>query len=520
MRELDPRIQDAIEQMREAGYAWLTAVYDTCGNINQNSWGKGTGGEWSSTKRTVIHVGEEIGICAIAMAENADDIEFRFSVQPSGRAFVTRRDWTRSPEWKWLIQESDIGRRVCVMISIRRRKAYYQFADADDYTYAIYDVLPGRELVKPQRGEQEVTMAVPQQQVTAQSGLPPLLSGSAFVVEDVDERRKANHLGQAIAVLVHARKSHLGPKAEETLLDLFEQELERTRRYIHRSEEYRERKYGPSPILLGGHAGPALPLLMDSAKEWLRDSLGKQPDWPELARLIQRQRDEYAHKDCRYDRQWWRAVERVCEKAHVTQEEYDPIGEILRIADQCERDRDKRVSADVSSPKRCESEKQPDEQGRAGEIPLVGSCVRRFKAALSFLGERRAFIEQVASHLAGRLGRGYVLYDKYHEAELARPDLDVYLPNLYRTQSELVAVFLCADYAKKRWCRLEWRSIRQMISTTDAERIMFLSFDDIGPVPEIGILSGDGYVSIDGRPHQEIAGLILQRLKSNSARKE
>ncbi|MFH1110364.1 MAG: hypothetical protein V1790_14380 [Planctomycetota bacterium] len=137
---------------------------------------------------------------------------------------------------------------------------------------------------------------------------------------------------------------------------------------------------------------------------------------------------------------------------------------------------------------------------------------KRFKVALSFPGEHRDFVAQVANHLAGKVGRERVLYDKFYEAEFARVDLDVYLPDLYRTQSELVAVFLCAEYAKKRWCKLEWRFIRQLICTAEEDRIMLLSFDDIGPVPEIGILSGDGYVSIGRRPSDQIAGLILQRL--------
>lgn len=138
---------------------------------------------------------------------------------------------------------------------------------------------------------------------------------------------------------------------------------------------------------------------------------------------------------------------------------------------------------------------------------------KRFRVALSFPGENRDFVEEVASHLSIHVGQENVLYDKFYEAEFARPDLDIYLPNLYRTQSELIAIFLCADYTKKRWCRLEWRFIRQMICTTDASRIMFLSFDDIGAVPEIGILSGDGYVSIGKRTAQEIAKIILQRLQ-------
>lgn len=135
----------AINQMKEAGYPWLTTVYDTIGNVNQNSWGKGTGGNWTKTKRTVLYVGEEIGIHAIAMSEDINNIQFRFSVQPSGGSFETRRGWNTCEEWKWLIQETDIGRGVCVMVSVRRKKAYYQFQDSDDYTYATYDILPRKK---------------------------------------------------------------------------------------------------------------------------------------------------------------------------------------------------------------------------------------------------------------------------------------------------------------------------------------------------------------------------------------
>jgi hypothetical protein len=144
----------------------------------------------------------------------------------------------------------------------------------------------------------------------------------------------------------------------------------------------------------------------------------------------------------------------------------------------------------------------------------LNSSNKRFEVALSFPGEYREFVAKTAELLAEKLGPQSVLYDKYHEAEFARPNLDIHLPNLYRTESELITVFLCAEYAQKRWCSLEWRSIRQLISTAEEDRIMFLSFDRIGTVPELGILSGDGYVFINQRSPQEIVGLILNRLGS------
>lgn len=147
------------------------------------------------------------------------------------------------------------------------------------------------------------------------------------------------------------------------------------------------------------------------------------------------------------------------------------------------------------------------------ERALTSISKKRFRIGLSFPGEHRGFIEKVAQGLASGLGEKRVLYDQYHEAEFARPDLDIYLPNLYRTECDLIAIFLCADYSRKRWCKLEWRFIRQLIGTIDSKRIMFLSFDDIGSMPELGILDGDGYLSIRQRSTQVITSLIEERLR-------
>ena len=138
---------------------------------------------------------------------------------------------------------------------------------------------------------------------------------------------------------------------------------------------------------------------------------------------------------------------------------------------------------------------------------------KRFNVALSFPGEHRDFVAKVADCLAKTLAPETILYDKFHEADFARINLNVYLPNLYRTESELIAVFLCKDYSKKKWCRLEWRHISNLICSIDEEeRIMLLNFDHVGEIPELGILSGDGWVDIGTRSPEEIAALILKRL--------
>jgi hypothetical protein len=139
---------------------------------------------------------------------------------------------------------------------------------------------------------------------------------------------------------------------------------------------------------------------------------------------------------------------------------------------------------------------------------------KRFQIALSFPGERRAYVARVAQHLAEVLGRERVLYDRWHEAEFARPDLDTYLQDLYHRQSELIAVFLCADYERKDWCGgVEWRAVKDLIKRRDGAAIMPLRFDAT-EIP--GLFSTDGYIWLgDDRDSAEVAGLILQRWRLN-----
>ena len=139
---------------------------------------------------------------------------------------------------------------------------------------------------------------------------------------------------------------------------------------------------------------------------------------------------------------------------------------------------------------------------------------RRFDVALSFPGEHRAFVAEVAECLSSEFGKERVLYDDYYEAEFARPDLDLYLPNLYRTESELIVIFLCPEYSEKRWCRLEWRSIRQLIATVDSRRIMFLRYGFEGDLSDLGIFQGDGVLKFKDRPATEIAAKIRERFLS------
>jgi hypothetical protein len=148
-------------------------------------------------------------------------------------------------------------------------------------------------------------------------------------------------------------------------------------------------------------------------------------------------------------------------------------------------------------------------------MPEPSLALKRFDVALSFPGEHRTFVEAVAARLSAVLGKEHVLYDKYYEAEFARLNLNVYLPKLYRTQSELIVVFLCPEYEQKQWCKLEWRHIGNLIATIDESRIMLLRYGYEGDFSDLGILPGDGTIDFKGRSPEDIADKIIERFKIN-----
>jgi hypothetical protein len=158
------------------------------------------------------------------------------------------------------------------------------------------------------------------------------------------------------------------------------------------------------------------------------------------------------------------------------------------------------------------------------ELPASGSygpplespmpIKRRFAVALSFPGEKREFVEQVANDLKGALGENRVFYDRFHEFELTRLNLDLALQNIYSQDADLVAVFVCGEYSEKEWCGLEWRAIRELIKSNKRrdDEVMFFRFDN---KPLAGLLSLDGFLNLVNRTPRQVADAILRRWTSS-----
>jgi hypothetical protein len=139
----------------------------------------------------------------------------------------------------------------------------------------------------------------------------------------------------------------------------------------------------------------------------------------------------------------------------------------------------------------------------------VDITTHQFDVALSFPGEVRGLVEEVAHNLEALIGPNAYFYDNNYVAQLARPALDMLLQDIYRNRSKLIVLFVGADYERKDWCGIEFRAIRDIIATREHNRIMFVRTDD-GAVE--GVFATDGYVDARHFAPEVLAGFIQERV--------
>ena len=134
-------------------------------------------------------------------------------------------------------------------------------------------------------------------------------------------------------------------------------------------------------------------------------------------------------------------------------------------------------------------------------------------ATFSFPGAVRNRAKAIADILSATFSQDRILYDYYHAAEFARANLDTYLQDLYKNETELVVIFICHAYNQREWCGVEWRALRSRLNERDYDSIMFLKVDDGEPDGYFGNV--DGSIDISDKTDQEVAKLILNRYDIN-----
>ena len=132
---------------------------------------------------------------------------------------------------------------------------------------------------------------------------------------------------------------------------------------------------------------------------------------------------------------------------------------------------------------------------------------KKYQVALSFAGEQRPYVEEVARHLAAR-GVG-VFYDDFEKVRLWGRNLADAFHKAFEQQSDLVVMFVSKAYVEKPWPRHERRSALSRMVREKDEYILPVRFDD---TPVDGLPEDVGYEHADERTPAELAGMITEKL--------
>lgn len=133
-----------------------------------------------------------------------------------------------------------------------------------------------------------------------------------------------------------------------------------------------------------------------------------------------------------------------------------------------------------------------------------------YDVALSFAGENRAYVEEVANSLKIRGIK--VFYDLFEETNLWGKNLYEYLSEIYQNRAKYTVLFISGFYNQKLWTNHERVSMQARAFQESREYILPARFDDT-EIP--GILKTVGYINLTDRTPDEFAGLIEKKIKKD-----
>ena len=129
-----------------------------------------------------------------------------------------------------------------------------------------------------------------------------------------------------------------------------------------------------------------------------------------------------------------------------------------------------------------------------------------FDVALSFAGEQRPYVEEVANFL-GSKGLT-VFYDHFYKSHLWGKDLSEYLHDVYSKKSKFCIMFISKEYIEKAWPSHERESALQRQVEVKEEYILPVRFDDT-VVP--GLPSSISYIDSQTTSPEDLGKLFLEK---------
>ncbi|MEA5581452.1 TIR domain-containing protein [Nodularia harveyana UHCC-0300] len=130
-----------------------------------------------------------------------------------------------------------------------------------------------------------------------------------------------------------------------------------------------------------------------------------------------------------------------------------------------------------------------------------------FDIALSFAGEDRPYVDQVANFL--RDSGVKVFYDLFEEVNLWGKNLYDYLTEIYKDKALFTIIFISEHYSQKLWTNLERQAMQARAFQENQEYILPARFDNT-QIP--GILPTIAYISLANRSPNKFGEVILKKL--------
>ncbi|MFG3045550.1 toll/interleukin-1 receptor domain-containing protein [Streptomyces sp. NPDC048241] len=135
------------------------------------------------------------------------------------------------------------------------------------------------------------------------------------------------------------------------------------------------------------------------------------------------------------------------------------------------------------------------------------NVARDYEVCLSFAGEQRSYVEQVAAALKRAGVR--IFYDDYEKVALWGKDLYEHLDYVYSKSAEYCILFASEDYARKVWTNHERKSAQARALIEHSEYVLPVRFDD-SEIP--GVRTTVGHLDASTVDPETLAQMIIQKL--------
>ncbi len=143
------------------------------------------------------------------------------------------------------------------------------------------------------------------------------------------------------------------------------------------------------------------------------------------------------------------------------------------------------------------------------QAPADTKPAKPYELALSFAGEDRHYVEQVANDLQSRGVR--VFYDQFEQVDLLGKDLTAHLANIYRNRAGYCVMFISQHYARKAWPDFERQHAQARALSQKREYILPVRLDD-SEIP--GLPPSVCYLDASRLSVRAVCDTLFQKIRS------